>query len=109
MSYREKLGYELNLMRRNIEQATGLNIKEISYRTQTSLNSILLIEAGNMQTVETLAQYMVRLQEVFEEESLNQMFNLEMSNQLDREDELNGKRKKTSNTRRRNKANSRKV
>lgn len=103
MSYREKLGYELNSMRRDIERATGLNIREISYRTQTSVNSILLIEAGNMMTVEVLAQYMIRLQEVREEESLNQMFEYEMSNLLDRKEDKNAERKKTTNTRRRNK------
>lgn len=107
MSYREKLGYELNVMRRDIEQSTGLNIREISYRTQTSINSILLIEAGNMLTVEILAQYMIRLQEVRETEALNQMFEYEMSNRLDKErNENNAERKKTASTRRRNKSRS---
>lgn len=107
MSYREKLGYELNVMRRDIEQATGLNIREIAYRTQTSINSILLIEAGNMLTVEILAQYMVRLQEVREVEALNQMFEYEMSNRLDKErNENNAERKKATSTRRRNKSRS---
>lgn len=87
MSYREKLGYELNAMRRDIQKSTGLNINEISYRTQISINGILLIEAGNMLNVEVLAQYMVRLQEVREEEALNQMFEYEMSNKLDRKED----------------------
>lgn len=121
MSYREKLGYELNSMRRDIERTTGLNIKEISYRTQTSINSILLIEAGNMLTVETLAQYMIRLQEVRETEAVKQMFEdmfenahkpdekeggFRKSNQLDKGVENNAERKKTTGTRRRNKSRS---
>ena len=104
MSYREKLGYELNVMRRDIQKSTGLNINEISYRTQVSTNGILLIEAGNMLNVEVLAQYMIRLQEIREVEALNQMFEYEMSNQLDKGDENNAERKETSSTRRRNKS-----
>lgn len=104
MSYREKLGYELNSMRRDIEKATGLNIREISYRTQTSINAILLIEAGNMLTVETLAQYMIRLQEVREIEALNQMFEYECPINWIKEENKNAERKKTTSTRRRNKS-----
>lgn len=107
MSYREKLGYELNVMRRDIQKSTGLNINEISYRTQTSINAILLIEAGNMLNVDVLSQYIVRLQEVREEEALNQMFEYEMSNQLDKGDENNAERKETSSTRRCDKSRSR--
>ena len=118
MSYREKLGYELNVLRRDIQKSTGLNINEISYRTQTSINAILLIEAGNMLNVDVLAQYMIRLQEVREVESINQMFEdmfkpeekeggFRKSNQLDEGAENNAERKETSSTHRCNKSRSR--
>ena len=109
MSYREKLGYELNAMRRDIEKSTGLDVKEISYRTQTSISAILLIEEGKMLNVDVLSQYIVRLREVWEVEALNQMFEdmfkpeekeggFRKSNQLDKGVENNAERKKIANT-----------
>lgn len=84
MSYRQKLGQELNSFRRDIEVLTGLNIKDISYRTQTSLNAIILIESGNMLNVDVLAQYMVRLNKLYEQESIEQVSNLIKSKRLER-------------------------
>ena len=109
MSYREKLGYELNAMRRDIEKSTGIDVKEISYRTQTSISAILLIEGGKMLNVDVLSQYIVRLQEVREMEAINQMFEdmfkseekeggFRKSNQLDKRGEDNAERKKTASS-----------